>query len=636
MKRKWINRFLEASKRGASAICKKVLRLLLVDISIIAVAYFAALFLRFDGSVPSYYVNMLADKMPMILSTYVLAFIGFGLYTRLWGYAGISDFLKVFYGNVAASVLTAVWGYLLSWQLPVSIYLIGWMTCFLSTVMIRVLYRLLGSKLYEEGGEDTIECPRVRVMIIGAGATGDILIREMMETKSKHIPVVVVDDDKDKVGSSLNSIRIRGDRHEIPKLVEEYRVDEIIIAIPSASLEEKKEIAEICMQTGKKVKRTPPLYELIDGDVSMKTVKEVSIYDLLGREEISLNDAEVFQYIKGKTVLVTGGGGSIGSEICRQIAKLGVGRLIIFDIYENNAYNLQQELKMAYGASLDLVTLIGSVREKERLESVFRDYSPQIVFHAAAHKHVPLMEESPYEAFKNNVFGTLNVVRTAHEFGVESMTLISTDKAVNPTNIMGATKRIAELIIQNYSSISSTKFAAVRFGNVLGSNGSVIPLFKKQIEQGGPVTVTHPDIIRYFMTIPEASKLVIRAGALAKGGEIFILDMGKPVKIVDLATSLIRLSGYEPNKDIMITFTGLRPGEKLYEELLLSEEGLTATHISKIFVAKPAEHDPEFERKIEHLRHVVENKDENLVDVIEYMIGYNIKKTRNYEGGSPS
>lgn len=624
--KKTAEKALNLLKRMADNVCRKGLRLLMVDLVIVSIAYSMSLYLKFDGRIPDQYASVILDQAIMILSTYVLAYIGFGLYMRLWDYAGIEDYMKVFVANVTASTAVLLWGVILEWHLPFSVYVISWMTAFLGTVMVRVAFRLLGRKVYEEMNGEQLPDLQVRVMVVGAGATGDILIREMLSVRGTHIPVVVVDDDKYKIGSRLNGVRVRGSRYEIPRLVEEYDVDEIIIAIPSATLEEKKEIAEICMKTGTKIKTTPFLRELIEGDVSMKDVKDVSIYDLLGREEVSLNDDEVISYVRGKSVLVTGGGGSIGSEICRQIARLGARQLIIFDIYENNAYDLQQELLRLYGSSLNLVTLIGSVREKDRLEYVFRTYQPQIVFHAAAHKHVPLMEECPYEAFKNNVFGTLNVVRTAHEFGAESMTLISTDKAVNPTNIMGATKRIAEMIVQNYSHQSSTKFAAVRFGNVLGSNGSVIPLFKKQIEKGGPVTVTDPEITRYFMTIPEASKLVIRAGALAKGGEIFILDMGEPIKIVDLARSLIRLSGYEPDKDIRIKFTGLRPGEKLYEELLLSEEGLTATHISKIYVAKPAEQDPDFDRKIDYLRGVIESQEEDLVEVIERMIGYNIRE----------
>ena len=446
-------------------------------------------------------------------------------------------------------------------------------------------YRLMKGRkriVYYQNSEKT------RVMVVGAGDTGSMVIREMTKNgASVYKPVVVIDDDKRKHRARINGVPVKGGRNNIVEMAEKYNVDEIIVAMPSVSKHEVSEILNICKETKCHLKTLPGVYEILDEQVSINNIRDVSIDDLLGREEINLNTEEIADYLKNEVVLVTGGGGSIGSELCRQIAKFEPKKLIILDNYENNAYDLQNELRTTYKNKLNLEVIIASVREKERLRDIFRTHKPGVVFHAAAHKHVPLMEANPAEAIKNNVLGTLNTAQCADEFSVKRFVMISTDKAVNPTNVMGATKRVAEMIVQSLNKQSKTEFVAVRFGNVLGSNGSVIPLFKKQIANGGPVTVTHPEITRFFMTIPEASRLVIQAGAMAKGGEIFILDMGESVKILDLAKDLIKLSGFEPNINMKIEFTGLRPGEKLYEELLLAEEGVKGTTHQSIFVGQP-------------------------------------------------
>ncbi|MGL5641911.1 MAG: polysaccharide biosynthesis protein, partial [Paraclostridium sp.] len=445
---------------------------------------------------------------------------------------------------------------------------------------------------------------------------GEMVIQELKNNPQLlKKPIGILDDDVSKKGRRIHNIPILGNIKDVHDLVEKYDIDEIIIAIAKISKHEKKHIIEICKQTKCKLRTIPGVYEIIDGKVDIKKIRDVQIEDLLGREPIKVNLAEMSEYLQNKVVLVTGGGGSIGSELCRQVASFNPKQLIILDNYENNAYAIQQELIRKYGSRLNLKTVIASIREEKRMDEIFNKYRPDAVFHAAAHKHVPLMEKSPSEAIKNNIFGTRNVATLADKYKVKRFVLISTDKAVNPTNIMGATKRAAEMIIQAMNEKSETEFVAVRFGNVLGSNGSVIPLFKNQIEEGGPVTITHPDIIRYFMTIPEAVQLVIQAGAMAKGGEIFVLDMGDPVKIVDLADNLIRLSGFEPNVDIKIKFTGLRPGEKLYEELLMSEEGLTNTDHKKIFIGKPIDFDSErCKMYLEILKSIVDKEEVDLID----------------------
>lgn len=414
-------------------------------------------------------------------------------------------------------------------------------------------------------------------MVVGAGSAGEKILRETLNTKNLHKTIVCfIDDDPHKIGRRIHGVPIVGDRNTILDHVSKYKIDEIYIALPSIDKKEVAKILNICKETKCKLKRLPGIYQFINDEIILNKLKDVEVQDLLGRDPIKVNLDEIMSYVTNRVIMITGGGGSIGSELCRQIAERSPKQLIIVDIYENNAYDIQLELKRKY-PKLDLQTMIASVRDVGKMNDLFETYHPDIVYHAAAHKHVPLMEDAPHEAIKNNVFGTLNVVKACDQYHVKKFILISTDKAVNPTNIMGASKRICEMIVQAYDQLSKTEYVAVRFGNVLGSNGSVIPLFKKQIQNGGPVTVTHPDIIRYFMTIPEAVSLVLQAGAYAKGGEIFVLDMGKPVKIVDMARNLIQLSGYEPDVDIKIQFTGLRPGEKLYEEMLMKEEGMQTT-----------------------------------------------------------
>lgn len=450
----------------------------------------------------------------------------------------------------------------------------------------------------------------------------------MMTSRHTNGTVVCfVDDDLNKKGKYLNGVPIAGSREDIPSLAREYRVDEIYVALPSAPAKERKKIIEICRETDCRIKVLPGIYQLLNGEVSVAKLREVQIEDLLGRDPIRVNLDEIMGYVQDKVILVTGGGGSIGSELCRQIAGHKPRQLIVFDVYENNAYDLQQELERTF-PDLNLTVLIGSVRNTHRIETVFETYRPDIVYHAAAHKHVPLMENSPNEAIKNNVFGTYKTARAAGRYGAKRFVLISTDKAVNPTNIMGASKRMCEMVVQMMDRRYKTEFVAVRFGNVLGSNGSVIPLFRKQIAEGGPVTVTHPDIIRYFMTIPEAVSLVLQAGAYAKGGEIFVLNMGEPVRILDLAKNLIRLSGYVPNEDIMIEFTGLRPGEKLYEEMLMNEEGMQDTPNKLIHIGKPIEFDEEeFQKQLDELYEIANQDSDHIKEAVQKIVPtYVIKK----------
>ena len=455
-----------------------------------------------------------------------------------------------------------------------------------------------------------------RVLIIGAGCAGEMVVKELEKNPQLNKKAVaIIDDDITRIGDQVSGVDIVGTRNSILKIVKLYKIDEIIFSIANISKKGKKEIIDICKNTNCKIKTIPGIYEIIDGKVDIKQVRDVEIEDLLGREPIEVDFNLMGSYIQDSTILVTGAGGSIGSELCRQIANIRPKKLIMLDNYENNLYSIQQELIRKYGDSIKMIAVVASIREQKRIEKIFDKYRPEVVFHAAAHKHVPLMENSPGEAIKNNIFGTLNVAMLSSKYNVKRFLLISTDKAVNPTNVMGATKRAAEMIIQSLNEESKTEFVAVRFGNVLGSNGSVIPLFKKQIEEGGPVTVTHPKIIRYFMTIEEAVGLVIQAGGMAKGGEIFVLDMGEPVKILDLAKNLIRLSGFEPDVDIKIVFTGLRPGEKLYEELLMSEEGLLDTKHKKIFIGRPIDFNKnDLQKYLIELRNIVLEEEDELME----------------------
>lgn len=580
----------------------RILALVLMDIMSVVVASFAALYIRFDFSfkgIPAEYMARFERILPFNIVVTLLFFVIWKLYKSVWRYASATELLNIVFATTCAALGQVLVSFALGDSMPRSYFAIYWFLLFGCTCAIRFSYRILrifNNKRKEHGKE------KVNVMLIGAGAAANAILKEIESSQYLNLsPKCIVDDQLGCHGKFLRGVPIVGGRDKIMDAVQEYRIDEIIFAIPSASVQAKKELLDICKETGCEMRTLPGMYQLINGDVSVAKLKKVEIEDLLGREPIQINSEEVFDYVSHKVVMVTGGGGSIGSELCRQIAAHNPKQLIIVDIYENNAYEIQQELLRKY-PDLNLVVLIASVRNTNRINNIFETYRPQIVYHAAAHKHVPLMETSPNEAIKNNVFGTYKTAQAADKYGAEKFVLISTDKAVNPTNIMGASKRICEMVIQMMNQKSKTNFVAVRFGNVLGSNGSVIPLFKKQIAAGGPVTVTHPDIIRYFMTIPEAVSLVLQAGAYARGGEIFVLDMGEPVKIVDLAKNLIKLSGYRVGEDIEIQFTGLRPGEKMYEELLMNEEGLKKTANKMIYIGKPIEFDVEkFEKQLKKL-----------------------------------
>lgn len=570
---------------------KRAILLMLFDALGISLAYLLALYLRFDGKVDIIYVDNLLDHIVIIILIKLFVYYLFKLYKSLWEYASIDEMIQVIESSVVANIVASTYMYFSNLQMPRSIYFMVPVIDIIFIGGIRFLYRLIRRIKHNSFfmGKD-----HKRVLIVGAGDAGSIVIKELRNHETlKRKPVAIIDDNPKKRKQNINGVPVVGNRKDIEKVCKEYNIDEIIIAIPSASSDDIKDIVRECKKTKIKTKILPGVYELIDEQVSVSKIRDVEIEDLLGRDEIHLNMDEIQKYIKDRKVLITGGGGSIGSELCRQIAKFEPKKLIIVDIYENNAYDIQNELLSRYD-DLHMRVFIASIRDKQRMEEIFAAEDVDVVFHAAAHKHVPLMEENPSEAVKNNVFGTLNVVECAGKYGVEKFVLISTDKAVNPTNVMGATKRLAEMIIQLANSYSDTEYVAVRFGNVLGSNGSVIPLFKKQIASGGPVTVTHPKVIRYFMTIPEACQLVLQAGAMAKGGEIFILDMGKPVRIMDLAEDLIRLSGFEPYVDIPIVVIGLRPGEKLYEELLVNKDEVETTSHNKIYIEKPPLYDDNY------------------------------------------
>ena len=595
--------------------------LMVYDFIAVCVSYFLALWLRFDGlvrGIPQYYYQPYITFILPCAAGSVIIFLFCRMYNSMWRFASFTEFIRTLFGSLISSMLHSILITVLLARMPLSYYLVGAGIQVILLLGIRFSFRFIQilkrrSESVTQGAEGK------RIMMIGAGNAAQSILREMSRAQEVTDKVVcIIDDNPNKWRRYMDGIPIVGGREEILKAAEEYKVDEIFLAIPSATMQQKRDILAICNETGCKLKQLPGMYQLVNGDISVSAMKEVSIEDLLGRDPIRTDLDEVFRFITGKTVLVTGGGGSIGSELCRQIAAHHPERLIIFDVYENNAYTIQLELKENY-PDLKLETLIGSVRDSRRMFEIFEKWRPQIVYHAAAHKHVPLMEDSPCEAIKNNAIGTYKTAYAAMVHGCERFVLISTDKAVNPTNVMGASKRLCEMIIQSFDKKIKegkakdlpqifthegmenadkagtgeifenikTEFVAVRFGNVLGSNGSVIPLFKKQIEKGGPVTVTHPDIIRYFMTIPEAVSLVMLAGTYAKGGEIFVLDMGSPVKIDDLARNLIRLSGFKPDVDIKIEYTGLRPGEKLYEEKLMAEEGLQKTDNDLIHIGNP-------------------------------------------------
>lgn len=608
----------------------RIIALILLDIMSIVVAAFTALYIRFDFSfngIPSEYLQKFERIIPYSIIITLVFFAIWKLYKSVWRYASATELLNIVFATTCASVGQIIICHLLNEKMPRSYYVLYWFLLFGMTCIIRFSYRILrliNSKRSEFSGKKE----RNNVMLIGAGAAANAILKEIETSRYLNLNAkCIIDDNSGCHGKFLRGVPIVGGRNKIIDAVGEYGIDEIIFAIPSASTRVRKEILDICKETGCKMRTLPGMYQLINGDVSIAKLKEVEIEDLLGRDPIKINTEEVLGYVKDKIVLVTGGGGSIGSELCRQIAAHQPQQLIIVDIYENNAYDIQQELIRKY-PKLDLVVLIASVRNKERIDSIFEKYRPNIVYHAAAHKHVPLMEVSPNEAIKNNVFGTYRTVQAADKYGTEKFVLISTDKAVNPTNVMGASKRMCEMVIQMMNRQSKTNFVAVRFGNVLGSNGSVIPLFKKQIAEGGPVTVTDPNIIRYFMTIPEAVSLVLQAGAYAHGGEIFVLDMGEPVKIVDLATNLIKLSGYKPGEDIEIKFTGLRPGEKMYEELLMSEEGLKKTANKMIYIGKPIDFDDDvFKKQLDKIyRDAYDESDKIREDIKEMVPTYQVVK----------
>jgi FlaA1/EpsC-like NDP-sugar epimerase len=579
--------------------------LLLCDVLVIMVSSALGLLLRFDlmpSKVDMLFVEPVWKYFPINLLVTLIIFYLFRLYHSIWRYAGFIEMQNVFAATMTASITQFVGMQLYGYVVPRSYYFLYAGTLFLMTLSNRFAYRFVRYLIRRVRNNKELK----RVMLIGGGNAANVIIREIRTSEHINNTVVkcIIDDSPQKQGIYIQGIKIVGTRKDIVDCANLYQINEIIIAMPSVSKKTISEIVDICKETTCTLKILPGMYQFMNDEISISKLRNVEVEDLLGRDSIKVDLDSIMGYTKNKVIMVTGGGGSIGSELCRQLALREPKQLIIVDIYENNAYDIQQELKKKY-PDLDLVVLIASVRSATRMNSIFKTYRPQIVYHAAAHKHVPLMEDSPNEAIKNNVLGTWKTAMAADLYGVERFVMISTDKAVNPTNIMGASKRICEMIIQTYNKRSKTEFVAVRFGNVLGSNGSVIPLFKKQIAEGGPVTVTHPDIIRYFMTIPEAVSLVLQAGAYAKGGEIFVLDMGEPVKILTLAENLIRLSGYKPYDDISIEFTGLRPGEKLYEELLMKEEGLQETENNLIHIGKPIEIDEEkFMRQLDELQEI--------------------------------
>ncbi len=670
-----INRGNSATQKQQSPMHKlfhwmnMALYLVVYDAIMVNVAYFAALWLRFDlqfSEIPRYYLQFFQQFAPFQTVATIAIFAAFLLYNSIWKYAGFNELNRIFVAWLLATAFQVVGTLLVGYgtpveRMPISYYIVGAVAHLCLTALARFAFRFVRMEwLRLQKSSRNMK----NVMVIGAGASGQVILRELRDSPELDTrPCCVIDDDEAKWGRMIEGVPIVGGRDSIMEAAKKYSIDQILFAIPTASTAQKRDILNICKETHCELKSLPGLYQLANGEVTMGVMKAVAVEDLLGREPIKVNMEEIFAYIQDKTIMVTGGGGSIGSELCRQIAAHNPRQLIIFDIYENNAYDIEQELRRKYGKSLDLKVLIGSVRDSRRIEMVMQTYKPQIVYHAAAHKHVPLMETSPNEAIKNNVMGTYKTAYAAMKYGVERFVLISTDKAVNPTNIMGASKRLCEMIIQTMDTISragridllpvlndhagpsgvvramediaaqltiesvqnnhrtGTQFVAVRFGNVLGSNGSVIPLFKKQIEAGGPVTVTHPDIVRYFMTIPEAVSLVLQAGTYAWGGEIFVLDMGEQMKIDTLARNLIKLSGFTPDVDIMIEYSGLRAGEKLYEERLMEEEGMKPTDNEKIHIGKPIPFQVDvFLRQLEALARASYENSEDIVHMVEQVV----------------
>ena len=602
---------------------KVALLMMIYDSITVNAAYGLALWLRFDlhfSMIPREYLHSWLQFAPFFTIITICIFYVLKLYHSVWRFISFNELGRV----GIASLLTLgaqIGGTCLFFErMPISYYVVGVFLQFLAICGMRFSYRAL--RVWKGYLAEMKKGNLSRVMVVGAGEAGRMLIRELSVTKPRRSKACcVIDDNPNKKGRMINQIPIVGNRRDIPGMARVYRIDQIIVAIPSAKARQRKEILDICKETGCELKILPGISQLLNGKARLSQLRDVSVEELLGREPVLIDMKEVGSYLEGKTVLITGGGGSIGSELARQVAQYGPKQLILLDIYENNAYDIQQELKW-HNPELNLKVLIGSVRDRKRLRHIMATYRPDVVYHAAAHKHVPLMEDSPNEAIKNNVLGTYETARAASDYGVARFVLISTDKAVNPTNIMGASKRLCEMIVQAMDRQSRTSFVAVRFGNVLGSNGSVIPLFKKQIAAGGPVTVTHPEITRFFMTIPEAVSLVLQAGAYAdqSHGEIFVLDMGKPVKIDELARNLILLSGHVPDGDIRITYTGLRPGEKLYEELLMKEEGLRRTRNELIFNGQPLRLPQKFLKKIEGLEDIVYDNPDSIKELIHEMV----------------
>ncbi len=615
--------------------------LMLYDFVTIAFSYFFGLWLRFDfrfSGIPVAYLSVYYKMIVPYALISIFVYWKFKLYRSIWRFASYNELTNIILSNLLLGIFNYVVTRIFGARMPLSYHVIGFIMQMLFAAAIRFSYRFVLMLKRQQRNSKNL----TRVMLIGAGDAGMTILRDVnknMESTSRV--VCIIDDNSNKLGRYIEGVPVVGNRDDILKNVEKYNIDEIFYAIPSASASQRRDILNICRETDCQIRVLPGIQQIVKGDVSVSMMKNVAIEDLLGRDVVKVNNEEIFSFINGKVIMVTGGGGSIGSELCRQIAKHDPRQLIIFDIYENNAYDIQQELKRTY-PELDLVVLIGSVRDSKRIDYVFSKYRPEIVYHAAAHKHVPLMEASPNEAIKNNTIGTFKTAYAAVKYGTRRFVLISTDKAVNPTNVMGASKRMCEMVIQTFDKLiknettykldvvedcfsevgvkdlkGKTEFVAVRFGNVLGSNGSVIPLFRKQIEAGGPVTVTHPDIIRYFMTIPEAVSLVLQAGVYAAGGEIFILDMGEPVKIDTLARNLIKLSGFKPDEDIKIVYTGLRPGEKLYEEKLMDAEGNKKTENDLIYVGMPLDIDEDrFLQQLKELYIASNNNDENIFELI--------------------
>ena len=613
-------------KKLTTAKVVRIVFLVLLDAISLNLAVFLSLWFRFELDfsrvIGTSYLSNALKFAPYYTVIGIAVFAIFNLYNSLWEYASLDEAIRIVAACAVVDVISFVIMKLFSMRMPMSFHFLNGILLAILILLIRFSYRLIRRnwRHLSRGAK--------RTLMIGAGRSGMMTLTDIQANQNSDNRVIrIIDDDNTKWGQRLLGVKIVGGRDKIVETVKKYNIEEIIIAIPSATNAQRREIIEICRETKCKLRILPSILQLANGEVSVSRLRNVEIEDLLGRDSVQVDLSDIMGYVSGSVILVTGGGGSIGSELCRQIAGHSPETLIIFDIYENNAYEIQMELMKKY-PTMDLVVLIGSVRDRDRLDMIFEKYHPDYVFHAAAHKHVPLMENSPNEAIKNNVFGTLNVARAADKYHAKRMLLISTDKAVNPTNIMGASKRLCEMIVQTMNNHSETEYVAVRFGNVLGSNGSVIPLFRKQIEQGGPVTVTHKDIIRYFMTIPEAVSLVLQAGAYAKGGEIFVLDMGKPVRIDDLARNMIRLSGFEPDVDIQIAYTGLRPGEKLFEELLMDEEGMVKTNNQLIYIGHPIEMDEaQFVSQLKKLQELCEKNSPGIRDMVKTMVkGYHDPK----------